>query len=79
MQRAPGSTDDATVIAGLAAAAGAEAVTTDPAVLRRFGTDLHHDGPAPLALVRPSSIDSLCEVVRTATTTIEPWSPVAVG
>ena len=63
-----GALDDAPVIAALETAAGAEAVTTDPAVLRRFGSDLHHDGPAPLALVRPSSIDSLCQVVRTATT-----------
>lgn len=71
--------DDTTVLDALIRAVGRDAVTTDPATVQRFGSDLHHDGPQLLAVVRPSSIDALRSVVRVATSHGRPVVPRGGG
>jgi FAD/FMN-containing dehydrogenase len=58
---------DAALLEALRAAAGADAVRTDAESLARAASDLHVQGSAPAAVVRPSTAEAVATCIAAAT------------
>ncbi len=52
------------LLAGLCAALGEDGVRTDPAALALMANDVYRSGGAPLAIVRPATVEAVQQAVR---------------